>query len=668
MRELEHAPASRAAPATRADARPAVRRRSLLALQQTHGNRYVARAAAGGGELTPEVEDGIERTRGAGSPLEADVRARLEPSFGVDLASVRVHTAGYADALSRSLGARAFTTGRDVYFRAGAYDPSTTAGRELLAHELAHVVQQGGDGAVQARLDLDPVDDEYEREADDVARSVVQRWHDGERSVPGANAAIRWDVERATRDDATGDLRDGAPLRRARRVVQRQPTAPHLVRGYAGEQTMGFVQYRWEDGWAIVRGTGGSQGHAVNAGGEDALAYNFRTGVLRIADNKAFARAGNVGSATAISDNLGQNVDGMITAVEGMPPEQLPMRQDVLRLLRQTRAALRAGTPLPGRVDLVVHGEGGASTGVTARLRAMGIRFVASPATVETAAEGAARAPLVGGPRPTMTPEGQYEFPGMSSRQASRAGAAEAASASAEASVSAAGARAAQAPEQLELALGESVARAEVAAASGGAEFLSAATFMRGLRVTGNLLVGALIGLLVGWGLARLEEASVRRAFAALEPRIDAGFRAVEARVAALQARAFPATVWVHVAIRTTRSITTSFMAGAYTDTFMGVDLVRVDVSTEYVSTHSTSSGPHFNTNYGGYDIGSQITYDDVTYSFPLPYTAPPSTAEGRAARIAAIERDTRRSELPATAIDTLFQERQALIAEERTR
>lgn len=156
-------------------------REPLLELQRTHGNRFVsrmlARADNGAAELSPEVEEEIERARGGGSPLGPEVRAKMESALGGDLSGVRLHTGGRADSLSRGLDARAFTTGRDVFFRAGAYQPETNTGRELLAHELVHVLQQR-DEPVQAKLELGPVDDEYEREADDLAREVVQRWHD----------------------------------------------------------------------------------------------------------------------------------------------------------------------------------------------------------------------------------------------------------------------------------------------------------------------------------------------------------------------------------------------------------------------------------------------------------------------------------------------------------
>jgi hypothetical protein len=75
-----------------------------------------------------------------GSPLPDNVRAFMEPRFGSDFSQVRVHTDGEAVQMSRELGAQAFTYGSDVYFGAG----KSPGNNELTAHELTHVVQQGG--------------------------------------------------------------------------------------------------------------------------------------------------------------------------------------------------------------------------------------------------------------------------------------------------------------------------------------------------------------------------------------------------------------------------------------------------------------------------------------------------------------------------------------------
>ena len=84
-----------------------------------------------------------EVLRAPGDPLDAATRARFEPRFGHDFASVRVHTDERAAASARAVQATAYTVGRDIVFVRGAYAPGTLAGQRLLAHELAHVVQQG---------------------------------------------------------------------------------------------------------------------------------------------------------------------------------------------------------------------------------------------------------------------------------------------------------------------------------------------------------------------------------------------------------------------------------------------------------------------------------------------------------------------------------------------
>lgn len=94
--------------------------------------------------ITPELEAGIGRSRHHGQPLSAPIRKPMEHSLGADLSRVNIHTDTQADHLSRSLQAEAFTTGRDIFFRQGAYRPETKEGQQLIAHELAHVVQQTG--------------------------------------------------------------------------------------------------------------------------------------------------------------------------------------------------------------------------------------------------------------------------------------------------------------------------------------------------------------------------------------------------------------------------------------------------------------------------------------------------------------------------------------------
>jgi hypothetical protein len=151
----------------------------LLQLQRQYGNAYVqrrvelSRKVEGPADATPEVEAGIEQARGGGQPLEHTVQRQMESAFGTDFSGVRVHTDAGADRLNQDLEARAFTTRQDIFFRRGEYSPGSASGKELLAHELTHVVQQTG--VIQPKLTLGQPNDPYEQEADQIAHTVVQQ-------------------------------------------------------------------------------------------------------------------------------------------------------------------------------------------------------------------------------------------------------------------------------------------------------------------------------------------------------------------------------------------------------------------------------------------------------------------------------------------------------------
>lgn len=98
--------------------------------------------------MLPPVPVAAARPQPAGQRLDPRTRSYMESHLGHDFGDVRIHADGEAAAASRSLHARAYAAGGDVFFGAGQYAPDTAPGRRLLAHELAHVVQQqGGSGA-----------------------------------------------------------------------------------------------------------------------------------------------------------------------------------------------------------------------------------------------------------------------------------------------------------------------------------------------------------------------------------------------------------------------------------------------------------------------------------------------------------------------------------------
>jgi len=111
-----------------------------------------------------------------GRPLDAETRAFMEPRFGHSFADVRVHADSAAADSAREVGAHAYAVGRHVVFGGGAYAPATEAGRRLLAHELAHVVQQRGPGspALSPPLEVGPSNASEEREARAAAEAVTR--------------------------------------------------------------------------------------------------------------------------------------------------------------------------------------------------------------------------------------------------------------------------------------------------------------------------------------------------------------------------------------------------------------------------------------------------------------------------------------------------------------
>ncbi len=110
---------------------------------------------------------------GPGQPLDTGMRTFMESRFGHDFGSVRLHTDGRSAQSARDISALAYTYGSDIVFDEGQFAPSTMQGQRLLAHELAHVVQQQGSDPTLAPKGLGPADSAHEREADTAAAAVL---------------------------------------------------------------------------------------------------------------------------------------------------------------------------------------------------------------------------------------------------------------------------------------------------------------------------------------------------------------------------------------------------------------------------------------------------------------------------------------------------------------
>jgi len=124
------------------------------------------------GEASPEISNQLSQSKGSGTKLSKGTNEFMSNAFGTDFSNVNIHTDTQSVQMNRSLGARAFTHGSDVYFNEGEYNPNSSKGKHLLAHELTHVVQQGQ--AIQAKtIQRSPEEEEPDYNIHDVPSSWI---------------------------------------------------------------------------------------------------------------------------------------------------------------------------------------------------------------------------------------------------------------------------------------------------------------------------------------------------------------------------------------------------------------------------------------------------------------------------------------------------------------
>ena len=131
----------------------------FIQMEPLEEEEAIVQAKPEGGSLntSASLSNQLNRSKGGGSGLPNGTNQYMSNAFGTDFSNVRVHTDSKAVQMNRSLGARAFTHGNDVYFNKGEYSPSSGKGKHLLAHELTHVVQQNGASPLIQRLTVSGV-------------------------------------------------------------------------------------------------------------------------------------------------------------------------------------------------------------------------------------------------------------------------------------------------------------------------------------------------------------------------------------------------------------------------------------------------------------------------------------------------------------------------------
>lgn len=232
-------------------------------LQQTLGNRAVQRAVDSMLATAPAEDDLAQRIRVAssgGTTLDAATRERLQASLGVDLSGVRVHLDDEADRLAQSVEAVAFTTGNDIFFRTGMYQPETVSGFHLLTHEVTHTVQQAS-GPVEGTpgaggVSISDPSDQHEQAAEQTAEAVLTG-QPVTLSSSGQSGAAAASVQRSWWGDIATEAAWGAA---------------GAIPGIGGAVQFGRGVYdRYQAGSAMPQGT--SQGIEPSATDPGAYAY-----------------------------------------------------------------------------------------------------------------------------------------------------------------------------------------------------------------------------------------------------------------------------------------------------------------------------------------------------------------------------------------------------------
>jgi len=217
-------------------------------------------------EATQPVFERIRARRGAGNPLPEAIQRHLEQGLNHDLSRVRIHDDPEAHQLARGVNALAFTTGTDIFFQSGHFNPNTQSGLELLAHEVTHTVQQS-QGRVGTGIDPD-------------AGLEAEARQMGHRLASGPLPATGRALGPVTTPAARGT---GALQRQATRTSETPALLQTLSVGQAPPAPFAFV-WQTEDGGVFLRETPGGKvlGKVPNTTRLQLLRYDPRQGLYAV--------------------------------------------------------------------------------------------------------------------------------------------------------------------------------------------------------------------------------------------------------------------------------------------------------------------------------------------------------------------------------------------------
>src|SRR5581483_8881998 len=209
--------------------------------------RFATDRGDGGVHGVPAVVG--EVLRGGGKPLDAGLRRTMESRFGQDFSQVQVHDGPRAAESARAVRAMAYTVGRDVVFGEGQYRPGDRSGQRLIAHELAHVVQQrqGGAGGrgVQPRAIGGGAHDALEHEADRAADAVL---------AGGARPSLRSSRGGALQRQPAPNAQPAGDEHSAEKAPEEEKKSP-LVHEYTGKHGYGRFRAELDPAAAVLKVT-----------------------------------------------------------------------------------------------------------------------------------------------------------------------------------------------------------------------------------------------------------------------------------------------------------------------------------------------------------------------------------------------------------------------------
>jgi hypothetical protein len=149
----------------------------------------IQRSGMGGAVLDDTIARAIHSKRGNGEQLDSAAAGTIGKSMGQDFSDVTIHRDSEADTLNKQVSAEAFTTGKDIFFREGKYDPVSNEGQKLLAHELTHVVQQR-DAPPASELRVSDPNEASEKQAHSVADAVTAPTGSSSASAGGGASSV----------------------------------------------------------------------------------------------------------------------------------------------------------------------------------------------------------------------------------------------------------------------------------------------------------------------------------------------------------------------------------------------------------------------------------------------------------------------------------------------